>query len=97
MDCFRSDSLSPFILIGAGVVFIASTVIYRLYLHDLQDFPGPRLAACTSLYKTYYEVLKGGELLQHLLELHEKYGMYYLLRYTFSTWNNKQGKPRERV
>jgi len=32
------------------------------------------LAAITSLYKTYYEVFKGGELLQHLIELHAVYG-----------------------
>lgn len=62
-------------LIICSSVFLALTAIRRLYFHKLKDFPGPKLAASTSLYKIYYEVLKGGELLQHLLGLHAKYGM----------------------
>lgn len=57
-----------------GVIIVSLTTAYRLFLHRLRVFPGPCLAAITSLYKTYYEVFKGGELLQHLIELHAIYG-----------------------
>ncbi|KAF8165173.1 cytochrome P450 [Crassisporium funariophilum] len=49
-------------------------VIRRIFFHPLSGFPGPRLAALTSFYKTYYEVLKGGELLQKIHELHAAHG-----------------------
>jgi hypothetical protein len=62
-----------------GVMFLCITTVRHLFLHRLRGFPGPKLAAITSLYKTYYEVLKGGELLQHLTELHDIYGTLHLL------------------
>ncbi|KAF9535115.1 cytochrome P450 [Crepidotus variabilis] len=46
----------------------------RLFFHPLSDFPGPRLAAVTSLYRTYFDVVQGGEFLQHVLMLHEVHG-----------------------
>lgn len=46
----------------------------RLVYHPLRRFPGPKLAALTTLYKGYYELVRGGELLQHLVELHAIYG-----------------------
>lgn len=61
-----------------GVIIVSLTTVYRLFLHRLRVFPGPCLAAITSLYKTYYEVFKGGELLQHLIELHAIYGVLRL-------------------
>lgn len=61
--------------LGILVVFLGLTAIHRLFFHQLGAFPGPAMAATTSLYKAYFEVFKGGELLQHLVELHAKYGM----------------------
>ena len=52
------------------------TVIHRLFFHPLGGFPGPRLAAITPLYKAYFEVYRGGELLQHLIALHKIYGKW---------------------
>ncbi len=51
--------------------------IHRLFFHPLSGFPGPLLAGATSLYKTYYDVFKGGEMLQKTHELHSIYGAYF--------------------
>lgn len=64
--------------IALGVIFLCVVTVQRLFLHRLRGFPGPKLAAITSLYKAYYEVFKGGELLQHLVELHAIYGVLHL-------------------
>ncbi|CDM33000.1 Cytochrome P450 [Penicillium roqueforti FM164] len=54
--------------------FIFGVVIYRLYFHPLSKFPGPKLAALTSLYEFYYNVVLGGRYLWEIERMHEKYG-----------------------
>jgi hypothetical protein len=44
------------VIIGTWVLFRLGVVIYRLYIHPLSNFPGPRLAAATSLYEMYFDV-----------------------------------------
>jgi hypothetical protein len=58
----------------ALLLYHSLVVIYRLVFHPLSGFPGPRLARMTTFYKTYYEVVKGGELLRRTRELHGIYG-----------------------
>jgi hypothetical protein len=79
MQCFTSvfPSYPIAVLLLCGFVITlhnSCLAIYRLFFHPLNGFPGPRLARITTLYKTYYEVVKGGELLQKIRELHEVYG-----------------------
>lgn len=38
------------------VVYRVGLIIYRLTLHPLAKFPGPRMAAASSLYQMYYDV-----------------------------------------
>ncbi|KAJ5088068.1 hypothetical protein N7456_011684 [Penicillium angulare] len=54
--------------------YMVAVVLYRLFLSPLSKFPGPRLAASTRLYETYYQILKGGTFTWHIDELHKKYG-----------------------
>ena len=51
-------------------------VVWRLYLSPLAKFPGPKLAALTSWYEIYYDVLKGsgGLYIWKIEELHKRYG-----------------------
>ncbi len=58
--------------------WLAIVVFYRLYLHPLSKFPGPKFAAVSSLYHFYYDVVAGGEMLSNLAELHKVYGKYFV-------------------
>lgn len=53
-------------------------VAYRVYFHPLAKFPGPRLAAATSWYEFYYDVVKDGMMCYQLPKLHARYGIIYL-------------------
>lgn len=62
---------------GAGtavVVLLSSLVFYRLFLHPLAVFPGPKLAAVTRWYEGYYDVIQNGQYTFKIKELHQKYG-----------------------
>ena len=53
-------------------------LVYRLYFHPLAKFPGPKLAAATSLYNAYYDIMQPG-LVKMLPELHQNYGSNIVL------------------
>ncbi|KAI5848510.1 cytochrome P450 [Morchella snyderi] len=63
-------------LFTACAVYIASTCIYRLYLHPLSRIPGPALAALTPFYEAWYNLFAhDGRFIFHAREnLHDKYG-----------------------
>lgn len=56
------------------VVFWIFRSIYRLYLHPLSKFPGPRIAAATTLYKAYIDVDDNLSLVHELKRLHGIHG-----------------------
>jgi hypothetical protein len=66
------------VLIASGLVLFclwaAGVAIYRLFLHPLAKFPGPKLAALTTWYEGYYDVIKKGRFTFHLETLHKRYG-----------------------
>lgn len=50
---------------------------YRLLLHPLSRFPGPKLAAATYWKSFYHDILQGrypGRELYEIHELHDQYG-----------------------
>lgn len=53
---------------------IAIRTLYRLCLHPLSKFPGPKLAASTHLYEFYFDVVCNGMFLWEIQKMHEKYG-----------------------
>lgn len=62
-----------------GIVSLAYTVtlvVNRLYFSPISKIPGPRLAAATSLYEFYYNVVKGGKFFLKIQDLHEEYGNF---------------------
>ena len=60
--------LFTFLAYGAYIVF------YRLYLHPLANFPGPRLAAVSTLWRAYHQVWRDGKLIHTTKRLHKRYG-----------------------
>jgi len=74
--------------------------IYRLYLHPLHNYSGPRLWAITRIPHAYY--VATGRLPFKLAELHERYGpvmriapdeLTYILE---EAWQDIYGKPQPR-
>ncbi|KUJ23224.1 cytochrome P450 [Mollisia scopiformis] len=63
----------PLILIST-VFYLVGISVYRLYLHPLSKFPGPKLAALTLWYEIYYDVYLDGQYQFHIKELHKTYG-----------------------
>ncbi|EGO03038.1 hypothetical protein SERLA73DRAFT_176551 [Serpula lacrymans var. lacrymans S7.3] len=69
------DNARPWAVVaGASCVYAIASVAYRLLFHPLKKYPGPPLAAVTIYYKGYFDVIKRGGLLEHIKQLHQKYG-----------------------
>jgi hypothetical protein len=68
-------SLTLFQVISLAIpAAVFSVIIYRLYIHPLAKVPGPRLAAITWLYQTYYSFVGGSRFYLQIEKLHEIYG-----------------------
>ncbi|KAJ5893794.1 Cytochrome P450 [Penicillium taxi] len=65
---------------GAAVLVLLRglyLVVYRLYLSPLAKTPGPKLAALSSWYEAYYDLVSeghGGQFVFQVKRLHEKHG-----------------------
>jgi hypothetical protein len=59
----------------ASTFYTAGLGIYRLFFSPVARFPGPKIAALTQWYETYYDVYLDGKFLLHLEQLHEIYGV----------------------
>ncbi|KAJ5239914.1 hypothetical protein N7468_004533 [Penicillium chermesinum] len=62
-----------FFLLGSVVAYGLVALIYRLQIHPLSKFPGPRLAAISGLYEVYF-TLTTGSFEEQIEKLHEQYG-----------------------
>lgn len=67
-------------------VYTVYGIIYRLFLSPIAHIPGPRLAALTSWYEFYFDVIQPGQYVWHIQELHKKYGMF-ILPFTFGPYS----------
>ncbi|KAF1950750.1 cytochrome P450 [Byssothecium circinans] len=68
------SAISWYMLFGAAVAYYETLIFYRLFLHPLARFPGPRLAAISRWYEGYYDVVLGGQYTAKIAELHKVYG-----------------------
>ena len=60
----------------ASALYGAALAFYRLFLSPLAKFPGPKLAALTRKYESYYEAVQNYEYLWKIKKLHQKYGEF---------------------
>jgi hypothetical protein len=56
------------------IIYFGSLAFYRLFLHPLAQFPGPKLAAITRYYEAYYDIVQNGQYTFKIVEMHKKYG-----------------------
>jgi cytochrome P450 len=56
------------------LVYFVSLAFYRLFLHPLAKFPGPKLAAITRYYEAYYDIIQNGQYTFKIVEMHKEYG-----------------------
>ncbi|KAH8763249.1 cytochrome P450 [Diaporthe sp. PMI_573] len=61
-------------IVATIVLYYVTLALYRLYLHPLARFPGPKLAAVTRLYEGYYDLYQSGQYTFKIAELHKQYG-----------------------
>lgn len=61
-------------LIVAIALYPLALAFYRLLLHPLAAFPGPKLAAVTRYVEAYYDVFHNGQYTFKIREMHRKYG-----------------------
>jgi hypothetical protein len=75
---------APVILLGAFGLYLVGkllyTTIYNLYFHPLAKIPGPKIAAATYLYQTYYSLVGGSRFYIQIKKLHEIYGKFLSLQ-----------------
>lgn len=69
--CVKSILHTTLLAISVSCIVLA---LQRLYLHPLSPIPGPKLAALTSWYEFYYDVLQPGQYVFKIQELHKHYG-----------------------
>ena len=85
LPLYRNMAYTPFpwLLEYLSLSYVAAAILlyyfivvsYRLTLHPLAGFPGPKLAASSLLYEYYYDGICWGRFWVKLQELHEQYGM----------------------
>lgn len=65
--------------LGAALcIYSLLLVVYRLYFDPLAAFPGPKIAAATGWYEFYYDVIRRGQYLYLIEEMHKNYGIVHL-------------------
>lgn len=65
-----------FVVSLSFLIYASGLACYRLFLHPLSKFPGPKLAAVTLWYEFYYDVVLGGRYTFQIGHMHQKYGAY---------------------
>ncbi|KAF5979671.1 trichodiene oxygenase [Fusarium coicis] len=62
------------LVFGAFAFYWLCLVFYRLFLHPLRNVLGPKIAAVTSWYEFYQDVILDGHYIKDYPKLHEKCG-----------------------
>ncbi|KIW50904.1 hypothetical protein PV05_09681 [Exophiala xenobiotica] len=62
------------LLLLLPIVAFVLRALYRITLHPLARFPGPKLAAVTNVYAVSYDLSPNDSLVKHLRKLHDQYG-----------------------
>jgi hypothetical protein len=66
-------------VVSGGTLYLLGLVVYRLFISPLAKFPGPKLAAISGWYESYYDLIHKGKYLFEIEKMHDTYGMYIAL------------------
>ncbi len=72
----RIDSGILLNLTVVAVIYIIVLVIYRVFLSPLANVPGPKIAAATGWYESYYDCLRAGEYIFEIERMHKLFGWH---------------------
>ncbi|KAL8826761.1 MAG: hypothetical protein Q9191_003597 [Dirinaria sp. TL-2023a] len=67
---------SLFVFGALSLSWVVLEAIRRLFFSNIAHIPGPRLAALSSWYEFYYDVVKPGQYVWKIKELHKEYAHY---------------------
>ena len=68
---FNPYVLVPFLL----TLYTLCLTVYRLFLSPLARIPGPKLAALSTWYEIYFDVVQPGQYVWKIQQLHKQYGL----------------------
>lgn len=86
------SSLTSYYQISLGLCsYLINGLFYRLYLHPLTKFPGPKLAAATFLYEFHFN--RQGTFIWQLEKLHERYGECLVIFFNAHTDFQRTNRP----
>lgn len=60
--------------LAAWLLYGTLLAIYRVTLHPLAKFPGPKLAGATYWYEVWFDVVRWGKFTHEIKRLHEIHG-----------------------
>ena len=74
-------SASALVYVAAAfTISLLAKIVYRLTVHPLASFPGPKLGAITNMYGGYFDLSPSSHSYVHVLPaLHAKYGQSILV------------------
>ena len=73
------------IVIPLYLSWLAVEAVRRLFFSNIAHIPGPKLAALTSWYEFYYDVVKPGQYVWKIKDLHREYGKLFMKPNYFTT------------
>ena len=76
LSVFSWITFARFIVICIGYQVLK--ILYRITLHPLAKFPGPKVAAATYGYEFYFDGIKRGSYVHEISRLHDQYGIRIL-------------------
>ena len=75
MPAFNLLTIGPFTVVASSfILYVILLYAYRLTLHPLAKFPGPRLPAVTLWCEFYHDFFHTGQYLFRIRDMHAKYG-----------------------
>ncbi|KAI0485715.1 cytochrome P450 CYP682H1 [Xylaria cf. heliscus] len=82
------ESYLMYIAIAVVLAYHTSLSVYRLFLSPLSSIPGPKIAAISYLYESYYEIVLGGQYFKRVAQMHQEYGPIVRVTPNEVHWND---------